>query len=192
VGACRVTHLLPLAGHAKQAAQAVVIRKPGGEKLGGEGGIVGRKAPLGHGTGEVAGQPLPRALGTLGEELAGQFGKARRFCHHGAEDGKAFRTQHLGPVGMGEFEEGGAQLAVPFQGDQNGLHRMAHHLAEQRLLAGEVVVEGLPGDLGAGGDALHAHLIALLTEGGTGGFQQPLAGIGGGFGNGGHGTVKLD
>jgi len=63
---------------------------------------------------------------------------------------------------------------------------MAYHFAEQFVLALEVVIQRLPGDLRACGDAVDADLIAFFSKRFAGGLEEALAGALGGVDDGNH------
>ena len=130
----------------------------------------------------------PYQAGKPIEELAREFGKARRLRGHGAEDGQSFRAQQFFPVGVAEGHERGAYVLIAVERHQHRFDDLADHLGEQAILAAEVVVDRLPCNLRARRDTVDADPVAFLAEGLAGRVEQALAGIRSGGGERLHGT----
>src|SRR2546425_1185130 len=94
---------------------------------------------------------------------ASDLAKARNLGYHGAEDGDALRAQGAFAVGDGEAQQSGAHV-VALELDEHALGQVARHFLEERVLAREVVVDGLLRDARAPRDVVNARSVAAGKE----------------------------
>src|SRR5690606_2236566 len=96
--------------------------------------------------------------------------------HQRAEGGDALRPEDAPAIGEREADERGAQVLRPrVERHQHPRRERPRYFLEELVLAREVVVDGLLGDLRTARDLVHARAVAVGEKGTRSGAQHALA-----------------
>ena len=128
----------------------------------------------------MAGQRGDRASGAPFVERAPELREASRLGDHEPAQLEQPRSHHGRELPAGQVAEVGFDVAAVLELDHLGVDGIArlvdgdgHDLREEPFLVGEVLVDGLLGDAGNGGDLVHARSeVAVAQERGGGGLDD--------------------